>query len=118
MNKFPESLIPEVRAIVYDRFHARRIPSKLLLAHQELVDQRQYRTKLNEEALPDLERVWLAREYAHQLGFRPDKRGYFANIVRAYRAMFCDDRSDIAIRDFVKRRLETLDALSEQNLLH
>lgn len=118
MNKFPTSLIPEVHAIVHDRFHDRLIPSKLLRAHQGLVHQREFRTQLHSESLPDLERVWLAREYAHQLGFRPEKRGYFANIARAYRAMFCDDRSDVAIRDFVRRRLETLDALSKKRLLH
>lgn len=113
MSKVSSNLIPEIKAAAIDRFDANQIGIHILRAHQGLYSDPSFKTRLHADALGDLERVWIAREYAHQMGARPTDYGYFADVTRAYQALFFDDRNYSAIRDFVRRRLKTLDALPE-----
>ena len=118
MSKVSSNLIPETKAVVIDRFDDNQVGIQILRAHQGLYSDPSFKTQLHADALSDLEHVWIAREYAHQMGARPADFGYFADVTRAYQALFFDDRKYSAIRDFVRRRLRTLDALSELPSTH
>tara|TARA_R110002073_G_scaffold2899_1_gene18735 strand:- start:29148 stop:29504 length:357 start_codon:yes stop_codon:yes gene_type:complete len=112
------NLNSEVRDIAFDRFAVQDIGRKLLAAHQNLYTDPHFLNRLHCEAISGLERSWIAREYAHQLGARPGRRGYFAEVARAYQALFSDNRTYSAIRDLVRSRLRTLDEVSGLGLMH